>query len=293
MEKKLDQATSTFHQLQRLGSTQKGLSFRALRQLYIACVTTIADYGIQLWWRKRGIQALVNRYQRLQNLAVARALGAFKGSPSRALELEAAVPPPGVRFEKACTMYSLRTLLFQLNHPIKAVGNSYSRDELADLEDSDQAAIQYIQPTTQLLQLLARLKKAVGSNWNIEKVRAQWEAPWAARPLATVSITGSGKAKAREEHLELLHSIPNHFDESVVYYTDGSQGKLGGSTANSAAVCQWGDNSPVQAQYWNLGSAVEVADAEVVAIVKALELAIAQREQPSYCYVFSDSQATI
>ena len=30
-----------------------------------------------------------------------------------------------------------------------------------------------------------------------------------------------------EEHLELLHSIPNHFDESVVYYTDGSQGKLG------------------------------------------------------------------
>ena len=133
----------------------------------------------------------------------------------------------------------------------------------------------------------------MGSNWNIEKVRAQWEAPWAARPLATVSITGSGKAKAMEEHLELLHSIPNHFDESVVYYTDGSQGKLGGSATNSAAVCQWGDNSPVQAQYWNLGSAIEVADAEVVAIVKALELAIAQRERPSYCYIFSDSQAAI
>jgi hypothetical protein len=40
-------------------------------------------------------------------------LGAFRGSPYKALEIEAAIPPPEVRFEKACNSYSLRILLFQ------------------------------------------------------------------------------------------------------------------------------------------------------------------------------------
>ena len=40
-------------------------------------------------------------------------LGAFKGSPTKALELEAALPPPEIRFEKLCNMYALRMLRFQ------------------------------------------------------------------------------------------------------------------------------------------------------------------------------------
>ena len=59
IEKKVNSATSAFLGLQRLGSTQSGLSFKALRQLYIACVTSVADYGVQLWWS--GQKGLLSR----------------------------------------------------------------------------------------------------------------------------------------------------------------------------------------------------------------------------------------
>ena len=112
IEKRVNQALGAFLGLQRLASTQKGLSFRALRQLYIACITTIADYGVPVWYTGRQQQGLVQRFQRLQNQALPKILGAFKGSPFRALELESAILPPEVRFEKACLGYALRTLLF-------------------------------------------------------------------------------------------------------------------------------------------------------------------------------------
>ena len=59
-------------------------------------------------------------------------LGAFKGSPSRALELEAAIPPPEIRFEKLCNMHALRTLRFQPNHPVVKALQSLTEDELGE-----------------------------------------------------------------------------------------------------------------------------------------------------------------
>jgi hypothetical protein len=49
IEIKISKAKAAFYLIRRLGNTQRGLSLQALRQLYIACITTIADYGIQCW----------------------------------------------------------------------------------------------------------------------------------------------------------------------------------------------------------------------------------------------------
>ena len=49
-EKKISQATRIFHQIKRLFNTERGLSFQAIRQLYIACITSITDYGVPIWW---------------------------------------------------------------------------------------------------------------------------------------------------------------------------------------------------------------------------------------------------
>jgi len=46
VEIKISKAKAAFYLIRRLGNTQRGLSLQALRQLYIACVTTIADYRI-------------------------------------------------------------------------------------------------------------------------------------------------------------------------------------------------------------------------------------------------------
>ena len=47
----ISQARSAFQRMTRLANTKKGLSPFALRQLYIACITSIADYGSVIWWK--------------------------------------------------------------------------------------------------------------------------------------------------------------------------------------------------------------------------------------------------
>jgi ribonuclease HI/exonuclease III len=300
IEKKINSATAAYFGIQRLGNTQKGLGARALRLLYTACVTSIADYGVQLWWKGDGGKqgSLIRPYQRLQNLAATRITGAFKGSPQRALELEAGLLPPNVRFEKACMGYSLRTLLFQYTHPVTEAITRPVRDELAG-EESDTALRSYLLPNGRLqLQALAcRANSLILRNWNIEKIKSQWAAPWASRlpPNTTISITKSSKKEAKTEHKALLQKLANDpFTERITVYTDGSQGEVEGAKTNAAGACILRGRTVQRAGSWNLGSKIEVADAEVVALIKALQLTqsipLGEREET---YIFCDSQAAI
>ena len=45
-EMKCAAATRAFHLIHRLSNTSKGLSFQAIRQLYISCVEAIGAYGV-------------------------------------------------------------------------------------------------------------------------------------------------------------------------------------------------------------------------------------------------------
>ena len=63
MEIKIANATRTFYQIARLSNTEKGLSFQAMRQLYIAYIASIADYGVPIWWNNQ--KYLVDKFQKL------------------------------------------------------------------------------------------------------------------------------------------------------------------------------------------------------------------------------------
>src|SRR6266511_483188 len=104
--KKIAQATRIFHQIKKLSNTERGLSFQAIRQLYITCIISITDYGVPIWWNNQ--KHLLEKFQRLQNAALRIILGAFKISPTKGMEIEAAIPPPRVRFEKICYNYAIR-----------------------------------------------------------------------------------------------------------------------------------------------------------------------------------------
>jgi len=146
VEKKIVNATRVFHQIARLSNTERGLSFQAMRQLYIACIVSIADFGVPIWWKNQ--KFLLNKYQKLQNLALRKILGAFKTSPIMAMELEAAIPPPKVRFNKICMNYSLRIMQLFKNHPIRTRvstsfppynnGNELDWDKYLDWNEKEQ-----------------------------------------------------------------------------------------------------------------------------------------------------------
>ena len=79
-----------------------------MRQLYIAYIVSVADYEVPIWWDNQ--KSLLDKYQKLQNLALRRILEAFKTSPIMTMKLEAAIPPPKIKFNKICMNYSLRIM---------------------------------------------------------------------------------------------------------------------------------------------------------------------------------------
>src|SRR5436190_318276 len=98
MEKKIVSATQILHQASRLSNTERGLSFQVMRQLYIACIVSVADYGVSIWWDNQ--KSLLDKYQKLQNLALRRIFGAFKTYLIIEMELEAAIHQQKFRFNK-------------------------------------------------------------------------------------------------------------------------------------------------------------------------------------------------
>lgn len=97
ISRRISQARPASHQLGRLANIERGLSPEAIRQLYLACVTLVADYGSSVVWKN---QAFIKRQARiLQNLALRKIQGVFKTAPIAARELEAALPPSHVRLD--------------------------------------------------------------------------------------------------------------------------------------------------------------------------------------------------
>ena len=110
--------------------------------------------------------------------------GAFYGSLFKALELEAALPPPAVRFERMCHAYAVRTLQFSDNHPVKRAYLDQGQSQAQDLDVITEGleVITHLRPNTQLLRLALRIKELVKGEWNIEETKAEWSAPWTTFP---------------------------------------------------------------------------------------------------------------
>ncbi|KAL5601285.1 uncharacterized protein BROUX77_005534 [Berkeleyomyces rouxiae] len=244
-------------------SNTRGLSIAALRQLYISCVGTVADYGSILWYDPSKPQLSLQRvYQKLQSQAAARILGTFRGSPTRAVEVEAGLPPPSIRFAKARMAYAARTLRLQRNHPVR-VASQPDKDELAP-DDSDLPLLGHnMSVKTRLGCIMRELKPLVAGMWRRERRRQEWDSPWQPPLTDRISIVvdPGPKEDAAVRHAQFLSRLPN---DAVTVYTNGS--KEGSRCSLAACV-------------------VDTKTGEI----KTKKIT----EQARPCYVFVDSQAAI
>src|SRR6266480_4925055 len=117
VEKKIALAKKMLMKIERLSNTERELSFQAMRQLYIACIFSVADYGVSVWWNNQ--KHLLEKFQKLQNQALRRILEVFKTSSVSVMEIEVSLPSLKVRFNKICKNYALRTLQMHENHSIR------------------------------------------------------------------------------------------------------------------------------------------------------------------------------
>ena len=51
--KKIAAVNKMFHSINRLANTERDLSFQIFRKLYIACITSVADYEVSIWWKNQ------------------------------------------------------------------------------------------------------------------------------------------------------------------------------------------------------------------------------------------------
>ncbi|PQE14986.1 reverse transcriptase protein [Rutstroemia sp. NJR-2017a BBW] len=82
--------------LSRLNQTTWGPTLRRARVLYTACVRTALTYGAEAWHEpgKRG--AVERELERAQAACLRKIAGAYRATPNREVEAEAAIPPISV-----------------------------------------------------------------------------------------------------------------------------------------------------------------------------------------------------
>jgi ribonuclease HI len=300
VEKRLALATRTLHNIIRLSGSEKGLSFKAIRQLYIACITTISDYGVQIWWK--GQKGLLEKFQKLQNKALKVILGAFKTSPIEAMEIEAAVPPPEIRFEKICKGYALRILkIVDKNHPIRQrapdtypPGNTIgipdlNLDKYLDWDQGKTIGIKKEYPS-QLYRVLNTISKDIPS-WDVQN-SPELLSPWAEPPgkFIDFAINLVPKEKALEIHQKLVTTLIKK-PKNIVIYTDGAKNETTKGLAAANCTYYW---TEIKEKGWRLSEGWEVQDAEMYAILRACKMAQSQsNEWITDAWIFTDSQKSV
>lgn len=89
-------------------NSEWGLNAKSRKQLYTACVTSISDYGAEVWWNNQ--ISYLSKFRKLQNTALRKILGAFQTSPTDALQIKAEIPPVEVRLDRKCKNYAIRII---------------------------------------------------------------------------------------------------------------------------------------------------------------------------------------
>src|SRR5204862_2889522 len=333
VEKKTTQALKILNQIERLSNIERGLSFQAMRQLYIACISSVADYGVPVWWNNQ--KNMLEKFQKLQNIALRKMLGAFKTSLINAMELEAFIPPPKVRFERICKNYAWRILQMHENHPIKLrVSSSFpphlngmklNWEQFQDWNEKEikNSQINYVhidsgsdsssrpskrrrkrrktrhkkkKKVSQLFNLTAKIADLL-SSLKIEKIQHEENAPWIKNlnSLINIHISELNKQKEAIQHKELIQKLVKYQNiNNIIIYSNGSKNeKINNLEAGIFYTTNFNIDNS-ESLSWNLGSNIEVFDAKLFAIEKAFKIAFERINKfTKNIWVFSDSQAAI
>jgi len=267
-------AIKVFMALSRLGNTERGLSQSALRQLYQSCITTVADFGAEVWWNQQKTQ--LAPFQKLQNMAMRKIAGAFKTTPIAALEAELGLPPADLRLDRIQRAFTARLFTLPENHPLLPLCPDTFPKTLDNERQPPPGTFTpwYDQKPTKphyesrLIRNLSLMNGNIQPQSIIEEIDVSADAPWDDTSFIDIQIPTGPKdivaQKHREKHF-FTHVNPKH----ICFYTDGSL--LEGKAGTGIFACR-ADETVHESKYY-LGTEAEVFDAELYGIMKATDIA--------------------
>lgn len=273
---RIAQAKNAFFRMARLTSIGSGLSPHSVRQIYLACVNTVSDYGSPVWWKNQ--PSFTIQLQKLQNLAMRKILGVFKTAPVKVLEIEAGLLPPDIRLNELTRRYAFRINHLPRDHPIWIhINQKYPEDC-------------YIHNPTQL----ERAQASIQNIWpdNHEIIKHLKTKPWRIKPMYEVHIGKNNKedeAKIHETEIDRKRGT-----KTIYAYTDASSRHDGNGIGIGLVIYDLSQNIKLHQERKNIGSNQTVFDGELEAMVSSLELIAQQRTLKNFkIRIFSDSQAAL
>jgi ribonuclease HI len=271
------QAKSAYYRLNRLANTERGLSPYALRQIYLACVNSVSDYGSVIWWR--GQKNLVQPLQALQNLAIRKILGVFKTAPIRPMEVEAALPPPEVRLNSHIRQYAFRALKLSPLHPVNI--------EIQGLQNFRENFDIRRPKIMQIERIYTSIQGLVDPD-SLEKIQHFRFSPWEHSTPYQVKISKLPKADAAVAHNQHINTAKNTKTKSI--YTDASA--LPDQIGIGVGIAAFDKTDiPLFTDRWNIGPQQLVYNGELEGVTAAIEYASTIATQGEHFDIYSDNQA--
>lgn len=139
----------------RLGGLNQGMSGMAVRCMYLACVRTNFEYGIEVW-KKAANATCLGKISIIQNSGLRQILGAVKTTPICVMEVETAIPPVEERFRFLTATKAIRLRYgISSTNPLRQIidtrdNKSPIRDIMYTLtnenQDSNEQLLPYIGP---------------------------------------------------------------------------------------------------------------------------------------------------
>ena len=136
MEKRLHVTQGALHRLLRISSKTRCLSFNAQRQLYFSCVIPALDYESVLWFNKCAAETLFDICDELEKKALSIITDAYRNSPSKELEVKAALLSTKMKYFKNTSLYSLRLFKPQTSHPVYSALSADLQSEI-DIKNAE------------------------------------------------------------------------------------------------------------------------------------------------------------
>ena len=264
-----EKAKRTAAGLRILGNSVRGLSQEYLRRLYISCVLPILTYASPVWWQQRVWQ--VEAIDRAQNVALRHICGAFRTSPIRALQVEAAVLPARHSLDLQFALASTR--LHKLNEwspVLQRLGGTWKRTKMP------RPPITRVGRKPTQLQKLANMTAPGNEHLKVFPL-PPWRLTISDAPVlrGRLIVTGPKKGVTKRQagidhkaHIAKFRNDPAHLiiytDGSLLEHADGTRGVGAGSVIYYLGRASHDREMP-------LGARAEVYDAEMQAISMAID----------------------
>jgi ribonuclease HI len=260
----------------------------------MACVTSVADYGCQIFWK--GQASFAKQLQSLQNTALRKILGIFRTSPILPAEVEAALPPAKVRLDSATRQYAFRARKLPPTHLVRIAILDLEKSRLADPDplnpDSPQLCPkQQKGPPRQLERIIQSIQKAL-PGLEEEKIISHSFLPWQKQTPFQVSISKLDKEEQSKIHKSgMATKLGENF---LAIYSDASSVVGGKGIGVGLAAYDYSQNGrEIFSTMNNIGLGQIVYNGELEGITQGFEFASTIARPHQEIRIYADNQAAI